>query len=220
MGSTNPAPDPWAILERLTTAMEGLRAQTPASDAGRIEGLINTLAPALARLAEAQVEGSRLIADETRRAHRPSNEITHNRSVFNRRGTLLPDDADGPRKPPLKCVMLLPWIAEWESLTREEVELLNLLQSGVYIIKRTDDSKVKLHVTLDFNVDGVTPSRLVMTHETAFNNDNFRLMPGIVNFVRQVLKQHDPETARKAAAVMSDDEEAALIEAGDLLVSV
>src|SRR5262249_20542291 len=149
----------------------------------------------------------------------PSNEVVHQRSVFNRRGLLLPEDAEGPRKPPLKCIMMLPWLVEWESITREECELLNLLQPGEYIMKRIDGTKIKAEIKIDYKIDQVTPSRLILTHDTAYNNDNFRLIPALAEWTRYILNQHEPLIRQAAKAVLTDEEEEALIEAGQLSVS-
>lgn len=208
------------ILLRLTVALEALSQRQSASPDPTMGSLMETLSLALARVSETQLEGSKMIADETRRAARPSNQVVPGISVFNRRGLNLPDNATGPIKPKLKCIMMIPWLAEWESLTREEVELLNLVQEGQYVLARIDKSKVKINVHIDYAVDDVTPSRLVMTHDTAFNNDYFKLMPDLASYLRQILKQHDRPTAKKAAEILSDEEEEALIAAGDLTVSL
>jgi hypothetical protein len=209
--------DPMNVLERLTAALENLTAQRQ-GDGGandRIEALIGTLATALARVSETQLEGAKLVADETRRAARPSNQVAPGRSVFHRRG--VKDFKDW--KPQLKCIMMVPYLLEWEQLTREEVLLYNLLQPGSYIVQRIDKSKVKVDVRIDYAVDDVTPSRLIMTHDTAFNNDNKNLIPATSDMLRFILKQHDPETAAAAREVMTDEEEEALIEAEQLSVS-
>lgn len=239
-GKTEPPPpvtpiplDPLMVQLEMAKAMQMLAAQMeanrnaaatpPAAGGGggvgddRLVNLMETLSTALVRLSESNIEGSKLIADETRRAHRPSNEIAHNRSVFNRRGVTLPEEEY--KKPALKCIMMIPWLIEWESINREEVELLNLLQEGEYILSRVDRTKIRVTVHVDYKVDNVTPSRLIMNHETAFNNDNKDLMPPLTDWLRMILRQHDPETRSLAAAVMSDEEEEALIEAGQLSVS-
>jgi hypothetical protein len=212
---------------KMTEIMALLVAKQEAGD-GQASALARILAPALERMAESNLAGAKLITDEQRRAHRPSNEFPHLRSVFNRRGVLLDEqfpeghagvEGADPVKRPLKCTMMLPWLAEWESLTREEVELLNLLQPGGYVIRRIDNSRIKIDVACEYKVDGVTPTRLVVNHETAYNNDNHKLWPSIVEWTRQALKQHDREIQVRAAAIMSDEEEEALIEAGQLVVS-
>lgn len=215
-----PAIDPMAVMAQLAQSMAVIAAHiTKAPAETNNAELMLTLSKALERVSEAQMAGSKLIADETRRAHRPSNEVVPGCSVFNRRGNLLPYDATGPTKQKLKCIMLVPWIVEWESCTREEVDLLNLLQPGEYQLKRIDNSKVRVSIQVELRVDGKTPSRLVLTHDTAFNNDNFRLVPPLPDMLRQLLKQHEKDVALAAALVMSDEEEEALIEAGQLSVS-
>lgn len=212
------APDPWTVLARIATAMELLaQRQVAAPDTGNAE-LMQTLSQALVRVSESNIEGSKLIAAEHQKstqANRPSNQVIPNVSVFNRRGTKLEDY----QKPKLKCLMMLPWLAEWESLTREEVELLNLLESGSYVLKRIDRTKVTVTITIEYKADGHTPSRLLMNHDTAFNNDNFRMMPPLVDMLRDILKQHDRDIRATASTVLSDEEEEALIEAGELSVS-
>lgn len=237
-GLNVPAPKeemvPISALDRMAAAIEALakvQAATAASGGtnDRANELMDKLSSAMVRMAETQLQGSQLIADqtksialETKRAHRPSNETPINVSVFNRRGTMLedhPDPAMRYSKPKLKCLMLIPWIVEWESCTREEVELLNLLQPGEYILKRIDNSKVRVTVAITYGVDNVTPSQLLMTHDTAYGNDQFKLMPALTEILRQVLKQHDMSIRAKAAQVLSDEDEEALIEAGELSVS-
>ncbi len=216
---TPSAPDPWEVLGKLTAALTALSERQAAAPSSTNEDMMMTLSAALARLAEAQVEGSRLIADETRRAVRPSNEVVPQISVFNRRGMLLPDDADGPRKPLLKCLMLVPWLLEWESCTREEVELANLLEPGEYQLVLNDRAKVTVTCNIEYKSDMVTPSRLIITHDTTFNKENFRRVPALADCLRQYLRQHDPEVQQLAAAVMTDDEEEAYIASGQLSVS-
>lgn len=214
-----PAPEPWDVLSRLATAMESISqklANAPATDMGTLMELQGRLASALERVSEASLEGSKLIADETRRAHRPSNEVVPQISVFNRRGVLV----EGYEKPKLRCTMMIPWLAENEMSTREEVELLNLLEAGEYTLKRTDNTKVRVSVEMTYRVDGKTPSRLLLTHDTAFNNDHFTLIPPLPDMLRQLLKQHRGEVRRAAAEILTDEEEEALIEAGQLTVSV
>lgn len=213
-------PNPWDVLNRVAAAVELLAARQAEAPSASNEQMMTTLSGALARLAETQLEGAKLIADETRRQVRPSNEVVPKISAFNRRGENLPDDAEGPRKPLLKCVMLVPWLLEWESCTREEVELANLLEPGEFILHRIDKSTVKVTCTIDYKSDMTTPSRLVLTHDTAFNKENFRLIPDLAGCFRQYLRQHDPEVRQLAAEVMTDEEEEAYIAAGHLSVSV
>lgn len=213
-GSTPGGIDPMAVLDKLGNALAALGAQNNRTD--RMEEMMVLLTNAMNRIADTNLQGAERLAMEQKRAHRPSNEIYHGRSVFNRRGDLL----DDYKKPRLKCIMMLPHLAEWESLTREEVELLNLLEPGSYQIKRIDNSKVLISVTVDYAVDNKTPSRLIVRHDTAFNNDNFSLFPVLTDWARQALRQHDKAVYAASRAVLSDEEEEAMIEAGELSVSV
>lgn len=217
-------PNPWAIMNRLVQAIENMQ-QRPAGDQNG--QALEILTQAVLRLSEASIAGSKQIAEAQIKAVRPSNEVVPGISVFNRRGRdPLPEGcADlslhrATLKPKLKCMMMVPWIAEWESLTREEVMLLNLLEEGAYSIKRVDRSKVTLTVTIRYAEDNKTPSVLFINHDTAFNPENFRNMPPMPDMYRDMLKQHDRSIAQKAAAVLSDEEEEALIEAGQLSVTL
>lgn len=208
-------PDPFAVMDRLAAALEMMAQKQAASpNDSTVMDMMAKLASALERVSEASIEGAKIQAAEARRIHRPSNDVVPMISSLNRRG-----ERDFP-KPRLKCVMLIPWLADIDSLTREEVELLNLLQPGDFVIRKMDGTKVKLTVQITYGLDEVTPSRLLMNHETAFNNDNQRWMPPLVDMLRQVLKSSKDKNLRaQAAAVLSADEEEAMIEAGDLSVS-
>jgi hypothetical protein len=177
---------------------------------------LDRLTVALERMANAQDKNAREALEESRRAFRPSNNVIPGVSVYNRRGTKLEDY----QKPQLKCLMMIPWMLEWATLTREEVELLNLLEQGEYEVRRADRSRVKLKVLIDYKLDRVTPTSLKVVHESAWSQDNFRLMPSLSDMLRDMLKQHDRVIAQKAALVLSDEEEEVLIEAGSLSVSV
>lgn len=212
----NPDPIPGMdpLMERLTLALEALASQktapgSPNSDSAQMAQAIALLAGAMERMSSGQLEGSRLIADATKKAQRPSNEVYPAISAFNLRG-----DKDFP-KPQLKCEMLLPWPADHDGSTREEVELLNLLQQGEYTVTRNDMTKIKLQVIVTTKLDSDEPSRLVINHSTAFNNDYHRTLPPLTVMLRQMLKQ---SLATRAAAdrVLSMDEEAALIMANQL----
>lgn len=207
-----PAPDPMTIMASIAQSL-AILVQRQDSQA---EGLVKALAPALERMAEATLQGAKIQADETKRAHRPSNEVVPKISVFNRRGETL----EGYTKPKLRCRMDVPWALRDEELNREEVELMNLLGPGEFTVRRNDGSKVNMTVTVRYALDQVTPSHLFIVHETAFNNDHKNLMPSFSDWIRQMLKQHDPEIRKRAAAVMTDEEEEALIEAGELTISL
>lgn len=213
------APNPWEVMNRVALALEALSSR-PAGEQSNTA--IETLTQAVMRMADSNIKAAQMTVDESKKANRPSNQVVPNVSVFNRRGVLL-DQRDpknaGPFKPPLKCLMMIPWLAEWDSLNREEVQLLNLLEEGSYTILRTDRTKLQIDVQMTYRADRVTPSSLLMVHETGYNQDNFRLMPPMADMLRVMLKQHDPEIRKAAAAVLTDEEEEAFIEAGELTVS-
>lgn len=174
---------------------------------------------ALERVSDSNLKGAELIARETRRAARPSNEVVPMRSVFNPRGELLEDW----KKPLLVCKMLLPWEAEDASLTREEVELLNLVVQvpGEYKIMRSDDTTIKMTVRVEKDLDEKSPTKMLINHETGFNNEYFRLMPPMRNYLRQILAAcASPEVQLAAQRVLTAEEERALIASGELTVSV
>ena len=113
--------EPMDVLTRLTIALEAMAAKQQTDPAATL--VIEKLTEAVDRMAVNQKEGAEKVADATLRQGRRSNEVVPMRSVFNPRGILLEEY----QKPKLKCTMMLPWLAENDSLTREEVELLNLL---------------------------------------------------------------------------------------------
>jgi len=205
-GGAEAAVPPADLLERLTAALESLsaRPQKSTDDATAMQAL----AAAVEQMTSGHIAGSKLIAEATRRAHRPSNEIAPMISVYNLRG-----DKDFP-KPPLRCDMFMPWPLEPESLTREETELLNLLVPGEFPVERNDCSKIVLTVRTTFKLDSTTPDKLFINHDTAFNNDNHRLMPPLRRLLRQVLDQG--ANALAGRQVLSMEAEAALIHAGKL----
>lgn len=199
------------ITDRLTIALEALAARKdqPAQNNDAIAGAIIVLAGAIERMYEGQLKGANIIAEANKKSQRPFNENAPKISVFNLRG-----EKDFP-KPKLKCKMLLPWEAEEDSLDREEIELLNLLQAGEYGVLRNDRTKVKMTVMVKTKLDSDEASILMINHDTAFNNDYHRMLPPLTEILRQMLKQN-PRTKHAANLVVSMEEEAAFILAGQL----
>lgn len=192
-----------AILDRMTRLME-LMMQAQASGNNPT---LDRLTAAFERMAANQLEAADRVAKATRTASRPSNEAVPQISVLNPRG-----DKDFPR-PALKCRVLFPWQVEHESCTREEIELLNLLVPGDYMVERNDGTKVKLIVRATYKADSDTIDTLLVNHDTAFNNDYHWLMPPMKSILRQMLRQN-PKTKALANVVLSMDEELELIQAG------
>lgn len=190
-------------------ALQAESAKRDDSRDGAIANAIALLAGAIERMAGGQLQGARIIAEGNKKSQRPFNEVPPMISVFNLRG-----EKDFP-KPKLKCRMLLPWEADEDASDREEVELLNLLQAGEYIVHRNDRTKIKITVRITTKLDSDEPSILVINHDTAFNNDYHRMLPPLTDMLRQMLRQN-PKTKQAANEVLTMDEEAALILAGKL----
>lgn len=203
------------VMAKLVAALEAV-ASRPSEENREIQ---QRLTEALERVSEAQIQGAKLIAQETRRAARPSNEVVPMVSVFNLRGNLL----DDYQKPRLACRMFLPWEADEDSLTREEVELLNLIPfcHGEWTLTRHDDTQILIRVTVELDLNKTRPTRVLINHDTAFNQEYFKEMPPLRVWLRQILAQSDePEVVKQAAAILTTEEEKALIRAGKLTVSV
>jgi len=180
------------LIEAQLRTMEAL--------AKRIEGLSvdrEGNADVLERLASMQ----QTIADQNnqtlRQIHRPRNEFPPEISEFNLRG-----DKDFAR-PPLKCEMHTPWFRPWDqsSLTREEVELLNLLEPGEYTLKRNDGTKVIVQVEGKYALgDSTKLERLTIAHPSAFGNAEHARMKSLPDTLRSML-------GRKAKDVITMEEE-------------
>lgn len=207
-------PVPMSMEERMMALLEKF-AENRSSD----DPAIRQIAEGMEKLAAATLQGSERIAEETRRTVRPSNEQVHMRSTLNPRGELLDDYT----KPKLMCEMFLPWVADDASLTREEVELLNLLCTlgqGKYTITRVDDSLLELTVKINYALGGVIPNRLTIYHETAYNKDSFRNMPPLRTLLRQIISSaNNGDVEAMAKKVMTMAEEVAAIKRGELSVS-
>lgn len=205
--SREAAPATDDMLGRLTAAMEVIAAQPNRSDA--MEKAFDRLAAAFERMAENQLIGADRVAKATKVASRPSNEAFPSISVFNLRG-----DKDFP-KPRLKYLILAPYPIEHEMVTREEIELLNIVTPGEYVVRRNDNTKIKITIRATYKLDSDDMDKVLINHDTAFNNDYHQLMPPFSNWLRQILTQN-PKTKQAANLVLTMDEEAALIVAGKL----
>lgn len=181
------------------------------------EGLTATLAGLMERLGEQNANSVALMSQMQKNAARPSNNIAHMRSVFNLRGETL----EGYTKPVLCCEMMVPWRVENESSTREEVELFNLVAQapGNYVIRRVDDSRIKLSVVREMDESETKAVKVTFKHDTAFRNEYKGTMPPMWSILRQILSQASEDLRKQASLVLTMDEEAALIEAGKLTVA-
>lgn len=173
------------------------------------------LAAALRDIASGQVNAQMVAAKALESAQRqvqPDNKQAPMLSVLNPQGEL-----QFP-KPKLKCRMDIPWECENESCTWEEVELLNLLEDGEYVIKRNDNSKVGVIVKLLKDLNG-KPNRLFMNSEMAFTEESHWRMPPLTSILRQILAVR-PHTAAAASKVLTMDQRYSMVENGELEVSV
>ncbi len=188
---------------RVLEAMESRQASGDVASNNQLAASMLMIAEAMNGFRQAQLQGAQTVADMQRRTVMPENKFFPGISAFNVRG-----DKDFPR-PVLKCEMFLPWPAEEDSLTREEVELLNLLIPGEYTIRRADRTPIKIQVTVQLKLDSDRPSKLLIHHDTAFNNDNHRLMP--YDWIRQMCLSHPAIKAQARAVLTMEDEEALIL---------
>lgn len=192
-------------IARLAASMEKLaeRQQTQSIDP-QLAQLLQGMMATMQVLVQQQIAGNTANADALRKSQDPSNMFAPDFSVFNPRG-----EKAHPR-PKLKCRMFIPWEAEWESLTREEIELLNLLEPGEFFLKRNDESRVIMTVKADINPNSGKYDRLLMNSETALNNDYHWLMPPLRIWLREILKQR-PATKAAARKIMTMEHEFLLV---------
>lgn len=198
--------DPRSINERMLQALESMQSRTAEGGASDMMALaMLQLADAMKGIRDGQLEAARIVANMQRTTMAPENKFHHNISAFNLRG-----DKDFPR-PLLRCDYFLPWPVKpsaAEELTREEIELLNLVEPGEHTILRSDRTKVKINVKIDRKHDSEAPSRVVFIHDTAFNNDYHALIPH--DWIRQLVTSN-PKTRDAARNVLTMEEEEALI---------
>ena len=203
-----PRPDDTKDADRLAQILEAITA-TQAALAERVttatatdgdQAVLDRLTTAFEALTATQKE----VANATKR---PSNQFPPEISPYNLRG-----DKDFPR-PRLKCQYVTPWCRPDDdtSLTREEVELLNLLEPGTYPIRRTDGTRIELAVLATYPPEGGdVPTRLTVTHPTAFKQDQHTLLPSLVDTLRMMLRSK-PSLHAKAKLVVTMEEEEDLI---------
>ena len=153
-----------------------------------------------------QEVATRVQAAQLEQTKKKSHAQNHGISAFNPRG-----EREYPM-PKLKCVLFAPWSCEPEShsLTREEVELVNLLEPCTTRLELTDGSTIIAAVVGTRNsvtdklekldLRGAYDPALQM-HGALFTEENKQLFPSLANILRQILGD-------KAAGVMPMREEA------------
>lgn len=195
-----------SLNERMLKALESIEKKATEGGSSELLALaMMELSRGLQAMNAGQLEAAKIVANMQRSTMAPENKFHHNISAFNPRG-----DKDFPR-PQLRCEYFLPWPIKpgaAEELTREEIELLNMVESGEHTVIRADRTKVKVNVRIHRKFDSDEPSRVVFQHDTAFNNDYHRLMPH--DWIRQVVESN-PKTKAAARAVLTMEEEETLI---------
>lgn len=176
------------------------------------------LTEALERITGSHAQTMEIMANARKQEARPSNMVAPMRSVLNPQG----ETAEGWTKPRLVCEMHIPWRAENEDLTVEEVQLLNLIVNhpGSYVIQRNDDSRIKLSVTVEMDESGTKPTIMRFRHDTAFRNEYRNTIPSLAKYLRQILSQCPEETRAAANRILTMDQLAELVELGTVPVSV
>jgi len=189
-------------------------ADSPASPAPTMENIMLMLVKALEGISAGQANAQQVAMQALTNAQnqlQPDNKHAPGISDLNPQGEL-----QYPR-PKLKCEMFIPWEAEQESLTWEEIELLNLLESGEFVVKRNDGVKIMVSVQMLMNLNG-KPNRVLMNSETAFNDEHHWMMPPLTTILRQVLHSR-PHTREAAEKVLTMDERLEKVSRGELAVS-
>jgi len=211
----DPEPDVDALAGRTTVGTVGMDDPPAPQAPVTMENVLAALVVALQQIASGQVNSQKAATealDMAARQQQPDNKFAPGISDYNPQG-----DREYPR-PSLKCPMFLPWEAEQESLTFEEIELLNLLEDGEYTVKRNDGVKIGVTIKIKVNRNG-TPDVLMMNSEAAFNEEHHWMMPGLTVILRQVLDSR-PNTRIAAAKVLSMDMRVAMVASKELPVSV
>lgn len=194
------------VSARLLKALESI--ETRAKDGGSSDLLAMAmlqLAEGLKSIKEGQLQAAQIVANMQRSTMAPENRFGPDISAYNPRG-----EREFPR-PRLRCKYFLPWPVDpgaAEEFTREEIQLLNLVEPGEHTILRADRTKIKVLVRIEKKFDSDEPSHVVFHHDTAFNNDYHRLMPH--DWIRQLVELH-PKSRAAGRAVLTMEEEEALI---------
>ncbi len=130
-------------------------------------------------------------------------------SVFNPRG-----ERSYPM-PKLKCEVWAPHKTDQGShgWTREEVELLNLLEPGTYAFELNDNTPAKMDVIGVTNDISGAIERLTLSPTPPFNGEHHRRFKGMAIMLREMLGE-------KAAHVLTMKQEKTKIATGELAVSV
>lgn len=142
--------------------------------------------------------------EQLKQTRKPSLQRPHEISEFNPRG-----QKDFPM-PDLKCEVLMPWPLRkgfLHGLTREEVELMNLIEPGEYVISLLDGTQVQCCVLGTRNTISRKVERLAFMgtrdeesghYSTLYSKDRRNAFPSMVATLREILDQKDIERGNEA----------------------
>lgn len=164
-----------------------------------IDRLISTLAETLSPEAQARAQKA---------VFRPRNERPPLISVRNPQG-----DKDYPRPKLRFTEVYIPYRAEPEDFSWEEIELLNLLEAKEYWITRNDGTRLPLKVHVTVNELTGKDEKLMFVHSYGYSQEQRGLMPPLTTMLREMLGE-------KAKEVFSMAERQQLVDSGDLPISV
>jgi hypothetical protein len=117
--------------------------------------------------------------------------------------------------PRLKCEIYAPWTIDPNShgLTREEVELFNLLEPGAYTVSLTDGDSAKVEVIADVNEATGRIEKMKLKPTPSWSDEHRQRFPAMATMLRDMLGD-------SAKGVVSMKEEQRQIANGTLAVSV
>lgn len=159
-----------------------------------------------------QAKAQLIVSEETAKRLKPKSltiDQVAQRSAFNPRG-----EKSHPL-PRLQCEIYAPWKLDpnGHSLTREEVELCNLLVPGEFDFELNDGSMAVMRIEGVKNDATGLMETLHLKPNPPWNQEHKQRFPPLVKILRDVLGE-------KATPILSMKREKALIADGQLAVSV
>lgn len=176
-----------------------------------------TLTQLLAEMVKQSAAQTQVTQAHLKRTAPKSNTAAPAISAYNPRG-----QKDFPM-PELKCEVHMPFPQrpQLHGFTREEVELMNMVQPGDYVIEMADGSSQKISIIGKKNNDGRVESMRFAgpfdpdtnNHTALFTKENKQTFPALANMLRQIVGD-------ASDAILSMKEEVKKVKAGELAVSV
>ncbi len=156
----------------------------------------------LAMMVEANIAANKVQNEQLRQTRKKSNDFSPEISEYNPRG-----QKDFPM-PDLKCEVLMPWPLRkgfQHGLTREEVELMNLIEPGEYVISLLDGTEVTCSVLGTKNTVTRKIERLAFMgaydveanlYATLYTKERRTSFPSMVFTLREILEQKGIDHAK------------------------